>query len=247
MKPQPLFCPNMACPARGQVRKGNIHPHSLKEKRCLCDVCEKTFATTAGTLFYRLRPDPQQVMWAVILLAYGCPLQALVKAFDLDERTVREWHRRAAQHGQRVHEHLVENHPHDLQQVQADEIKVETQHGSLWMAFAIWVPTRLWLGGAVSPKRDLALIQRVADKIKNMALCRPLLLATDGLSSYVRAFHQAFRSKFPRCKGEPGRCKLISWPDIAIVQVVKQYVEGVIYSLGKENCYIFFWQENKRL
>jgi hypothetical protein len=124
---------------------------------------------------------------------------------------------------------LVENSQHDLEQVQADEIKVKTQKGTFWMALAIWVPTRLWIGGVVSSKRDLNLIQALADKVKRMALCRPLLLAVDGLASYVSAFRKAFRSKFPRSEGETGRCKMVAWQDIAIVQVVKQRVEGVLH------------------
>ena len=228
MNPQELFCPNMDCAARGQVGKGNIHTHSLKDKRCICDICEQTFATTTGTIFYRLRSDPQLVMWVIVLLAYGCPLQAIVKAFGLDERTVCDWHRRAGQHCQQVHEHLVESRQHDLEQVQADEIKVKTQKGTFWMALAIWVPTRLWMGGVVSAQRDLNLIQALADKVRSMALCRPLLLAVDGLASYVSAFRNAFRSKLPRQEGDLGRCKLVAWQDIAIVQVVKQRVEGVL-------------------
>jgi hypothetical protein len=35
---------------------------------------------------------------------------------------------------------LVENSQHDLQQAQADEIKVKIQNGVIWMALAIWVP-----------------------------------------------------------------------------------------------------------
>ena len=228
MNPQELFCPNMDCPARGRVGKGNIHTHSLKEKRCICEVCGQTFTTTTGTIFYRLRSDPQLVMWVIVLMAYGCPVQAIVKAFGLDERTVCDWHRRAGKHCQQVHEHLVENSQHDLQQVQADEIKVKIQKGTIWMALAIWVPARLWLGGVISPRRDLDLIQALADKVRKMALCRPLLLAVDGLASYVSAFRNAFRSKFPRQAGELGRCKLVVWQDIAIVQVVKQRVEGIL-------------------
>lgn len=228
MNPHELFCPNMDCPARGQVGKGNIHTHSLKDQRCICDVCKRTFTTTSGTIFYRLRSDPQLVMWVIILLAYGCPVQAIVKAFGLDERTICDWHRRAGQHCQQVHEHLVENNPQDLEQVQADEIKVKTQRGTFWMALAIWVPTRLWMGGVVSPKRNLDLIQTLADKVRTMALCRPLLLAVDGLASYVSAFRNAFRSKFPRLGGERGRCKMVAWQEIAIVQVVKQRIEGVL-------------------
>jgi transposase-like protein len=228
MNPQELFCPNMDCPARGQTGKGNIHAHSQKDKRCICAVCGQTFTTTAGTIFYRLRYAPELVMQVITLLAYGCPVQAIVKAFGLDERTVCAWHRRAGQHCQQVHEQLVENSQHDLEQVQADEIKVKTQRGTFWMALAIWVPTRLWMGGVVSPKRDLDLIQALADKVRHMALCRPLLLAVDGLASYVSAFRTAFRSKFPRQQGEPGRCKMISWQNIAIVQVVKQRIDGVL-------------------
>jgi len=228
MNPQELFCPNIDCPARGQVGKGNIHVHSQKDKRCICNVCGQTFATTRGTIFYRLRSDPQLVMWVIVLLAYGCPIQAIVKAFGLDERTVCDWHKRAGQHCQQVHEHLVENSQHDLQQVQADEIKAKTQKGTIWMALAIWVPTRLWMGGVISPKRDLDLIQTLADKVRSMALCRPLLLAVDGLASYVSAFRNAFRSKFPRLEGELGRCKMVAWQDIAIVQVVKQRVNGIL-------------------
>jgi len=228
MNPQELFCPNMDCPARGQSGKGNIHTHSLKDKRCICDVCGQTFVTTTGTIFYRLRSDPQLVMWVIVLLAYGCPIQAIVKAFGLDERTVCDWHRRAGKHCQQVHECLVESSQHDLQQVQADEIKVKTQKGTFWMALAIWVPTRLWMGGVVSAQRDLNLIQALADKVRQMALCRPLLLAVDGLASYVSAFRNAFRSKFPRQAGETGRCKMVSWQDIAIVQVIKQRTECVL-------------------
>ena len=229
MNPQELFCPNLDCPARGRSGKGNIHTHSLKDKRCICDVCGQTFVTTTGTIFYRLRSDPQLVMWVIVLLAYGCPMQAIVKAFGLDERTVCDWHRRAGQHCQQVHEHLVESSQHDLEQVQADEIKVKTQKGTFWMALAIWVPTRLWMGGVVSAQRDLNLIQALADKVRRMTLCRPLLLAVDGLASYVSAFRNAFRSQLPRQAGELGRCKLVAWPDIAIVQVLKQRVEGVLH------------------
>jgi transposase-like protein len=226
MNPKDIFCPNIDCPARGQIGKGNISVHSQKDQRYRCEACHQTFAATKGTIFYRLRSDPKIVMQVIILLANGCPIQAIVRAFGLDERTVQEWWQRAGKHCQAVHEQKVAQTKLDLQQVQADEIKVKTFLGTVWMALAIMVPTRLWLGGAVSPHRNLDLIQVLANKIRNMALCRPLLLAVDGLASYVTAFRQAFRTALPRRKGELGRPQLISWPNIAIVQVVKQRVDG---------------------
>ena len=108
MNPEEVFCPNMECPARGQAGKGNIRIHSQKDKRYFCEVCQDTFTTTKGTIFYRLRHDPKIVMYVIILLAYGCPIQVIVKAFELDERTVSNWQDRAGKHCQNVHEHLVE-------------------------------------------------------------------------------------------------------------------------------------------
>lgn len=136
MDPQTVFCPNSACPASGQVGKGNIGVHSVKERRYKCHVCDKTFAETKGTVFYRLRTAKDVVVIVVTLLAHGCPLQAIVVAFGLDERTVLSWQARCGKHCQRVHEHLVER-ARDLGQVQADEIRAKTQSGILWMAMAV--------------------------------------------------------------------------------------------------------------
>lgn len=221
MNLEQLFCPNIDCPARGQVGKGNIHLHSQKEKRCRCDVCEKTFAVTKGTLLYRLKTDPKMVMIVIVLLAYGCPIPAIVKAFGYDERTIKSWQQRAGAHCQQLHEHLVCGQKWDLGQVQADEIKAKVQGGYLWMAMSIMVSTRLWLGGVISPKRDRQLIGQLAALIQSLALCRPLLLAVDGLPSYIKAFQRAFRSKMPRW-GQSGRATLVVWADIAIVRLIKQ-------------------------
>ncbi len=225
MNPQEIFCPEISCPARGQVGKGNITIHSHQEKRYGCSVCGQTFVATKGTIFYRLKTDPVQVMLVITLLAYGCPVPAIVAAFGFDERTVKNWWRRAGDHCQGVHQHQVESHRFDLGQVQADEIKAKVQGGTLWIAMALMVSSRLWLGGVISPRRDTALIEALAGRVRAMALCRPLLIAVDGLPSYVGAFYRAFRSKLPRY-GQPGRAKLRPWPELNLVQVVKHRTGG---------------------
>jgi transposase-like protein len=224
MNPQAVFCPNVECWARGHLGKGNIAVHSHVEKRYICHECQQTFTATKGTIFYRLRTDAHTVMLVITLLAYGCPLQAIVQAFGFHERTVKEWWRRSGEHCRLVHEHAIGGSQLDLQQVQSDELKVKTQGNTFWMALAMMVPTRLWLGGAISPKRDLNLIQGLADQIRQVALCRALLLAVDGLASYVKAFARAFRT--PLDDGSPGRPRLMAWPNLALVQVVKQRNAG---------------------
>ena len=221
-----LFCPNFACPARGAVGKGNIGVHSEQTKRYICHICEQTFSASKGTLFYRLRTDPKTVLLVIALLVYGCPIQAIVQAFEFDERTVRNWWQRAGQHCQALHERLVEDHQLDLGQVQADEIKAKTQQGPVWIAMAMMVSTRLWLGGAVSASRDTSLLQKMAQQVRASALCRPLLIAVDGLNLYPNVFRNAFRTGIPRMAGQIGRMILVEWPNIAIVQVVKSKSSG---------------------
>src|SRR5439155_10830824 len=219
MDPTTTFCPNWACPARGQTGQGNIGIHSCKDKRFLCTACHKTFSATKGTAFYRLRTPAETVALVLTLLAHGCPVQAIVAAFGFDERTVAAWGARAGRQGQAVQEHLVEQ-PRDLGQVQADEIRVKKQGGSVWMALAMMVKTRLWLGGEVSEQRDMPLIRRLIERVRRCAAQRPLLVCTDGLVSYIRAVRESLRD--PVHTGTGGRPRLRPWRHVLIAQVVKR-------------------------
>jgi transposase-like protein/IS1 family transposase len=220
MDPTTVFCPNGHCPARGQTGPGNIGIHSRKEQRFICHECRKTFSARTGTVFYRLRTSAETVVIVVTLLAHGCPLQAIVAALGFDERTVAAWWARSGRQGQAVHEYLVE-HPRDLGQVQADELRVKKQGGIVWMAMAMMVKTRLWLGGEVSEQRDLPLIRRLIERVRRCAAYRPLLVCTDGLCSYIRAMRETFRD--PVHTGKSGRPRLRPWRHLFIAQVVKRY------------------------
>jgi transposase-like protein/IS1 family transposase len=219
MDPTTAFCPKWDCPARGPRGQGNIGIHSQKEQRFICKACQKTFSATQGTVFYRLRHSAETVVIVVTLLAYGCPLQAIVAAFRLDERTVANWWTRAGQQSQAVHAAQIE-HPLDLGHVQADEMRVKKQKGIVWMAMAIQVKTRLGLGGEVSEHRDMALIRRLMARVRRCAARRPLLICTDGLKAYIRATRETFRD--PVATGTGGRPRLRAWPHILIAQVIKR-------------------------
>jgi len=105
--------------------------------------------------------------------------------------------------------------------VQADELRVKKQGGIVWMALAMMVTTRLWLGGEVSEQRDMALIRRLVERVKRCAARRPLLVCTDGLVSYSRAIRETFRD--PIHTGKGGRPRLRPWRNVLIAQVVKRY------------------------
>jgi transposase-like protein len=221
MNPQTVWCPNLACPARGQLGQGNIGVHSLKERRFRCRVCGKTFGARTGTLFHRRRTDEALIVLVITLVSWGCPLVAIEHAFGLHPQTIRDWLEAAGQHAEAVH-HAQVTQPRDLGQVQADEVRVKTQCGIVWMAMAMMVSTRLWLGGAISTRRDQHLIRQVVALVAASAIVAPLLLVVDGFASYVDAFQQAFRMRVHH--GGRGAPRKVPWPDLVIGQVVKQYV-----------------------
>jgi hypothetical protein len=71
-------------------------------------------------MFEGLRKPRDLIVIVVTLLTYGCPIQAIVHAFGLDERTVADWRDRAGVHCQQVHQQIVEQGQLDLMHVQAD-------------------------------------------------------------------------------------------------------------------------------
>src|SRR5919199_5759577 len=220
MNPQTVWCPNLECPARGQVGQGNIGVHSQKERRYSCRVCAKTFGARTGTIFHRRRTDEALIIVVITLASWGCPLVALEHAYGLQPQTIRDWLEAAGVHAEAVHHEQVVQ-PRDLGQVQADEVRVKTQCGIVWMAMALMVSTRLWLGGVISTRRDHALITRLVGIIAACALVAPLLLVVDGFASYIKAFRRAFRTR--EHQGGRGAPRKVPWPDLCIGQVVKQY------------------------
>jgi hypothetical protein len=91
MDPTTTCCPNLACPARGQIGQGNIGMHSRKDQRFLCAAYRTTFSTTKGTAFYRLRTAAETVTLVVTLLAHDCPPQAIVAAFGFFGENAKFW------------------------------------------------------------------------------------------------------------------------------------------------------------
>jgi hypothetical protein len=164
---------------------------------------------------------PRWLVLAVMtLLSYGCPVQAIVVAFDLDERTVARWQRESGSQCRRVHEHLVEAGKVALLQVQADEIRVKAVGGVFWLASAMEVRSRLWLGSVISQHRDGQLIQGLLIRVRACGPVEKILLVTDGLSSYKRQALKVFRGALHT--GKVGRPRLVLGTGVMIARVIKR-------------------------
>src|SRR5512144_3396876 len=231
MDPQAQFCHNPDCPARGQRGPGNIRVHSRKERRYRCTACVRTFAATYDTPLYRLKKPTELVIIVLTLLCHGCPLQAIVAAFGLDERTVAAWRDRAGRHGQRFHEHHVLSGRVELGHVQADELYVKAVTRRLWMALALAVPSRLWLGGVISPHRDLTLILAVVRMVRQAARSLAFLVCVDGLASYMTAFARVFRD--PVRTGRAGRPRLVPTAGLLLGQLIKHHAGRCLVSITR--------------
>jgi transposase-like protein len=220
MNPREQLCHNPRCWAYGRRGEGHIVIHSRRERRYRCKRCGRTFSATTGTALYRAHKPVDLVVTVLTLLAHGCPVQAVVAAFALDERTVARWRDAAGAQCQRVHEHLVAAGRVDLAQVQADELRVRRVGGVVWLASAIAVASRLWLGGVIQVQRDGGLIRALLARVRACGAWQTLRLCSDGLSSYPRQARRVFREAIRT--GQPGRPRLLMPAGVLLAQVVKR-------------------------
>lgn len=232
MDPPQQWCHNPHCRAYGRVGEGHIVIHSQKERRYRCKRCARTFTATKDTALYRMHKPKWLVVAVVTLLAYGCPVQAVVAAFALDERTVARWQREAGLQGKRVHEHLIEAGRVQLLQVQADEIRVKAVGGIFWLAYALEVRSRLWLGGVVSESRNRGLIRRVLMRVRECGSVSRVLLVTDGLASYAKQALHVFRK--PLYTGRRGRPRLVLSEGVMVARVKKRYERRRVVEVIRE-------------
>ena len=216
------YCLNDACPSRGKVGQGNIIIHDSSRGRYRCNICKKTFNQRRGTALEGIRQPDNLFVTVISLLSHGCPIQAVVYTYEIDERTVASWQERAGLHCEKVHQEKIEQGNLDPKQAQVDEIRVKAREMVIWMGLAMMVPTRLWMAGLVSKTRDSNFTDKLLQKVRNCCIAlSALLICVDGLKSYPKSITKAFREKV---KNKPGRGapRKEVWPDLHIGVVIKR-------------------------
>jgi hypothetical protein len=153
----------------------------------------------------------------------------MVAACGLEERTVAAWVTRAGEHCRQMPQHVVQQRQVDLPHVQADELWVKLVGRRVWMAMAVAVPARLWLGGVISPQRDLPWIPTRVQLISSCAGRLAILVCVDGLASSVTAFRRVCRH--PVRTGRRGRPRLVREPGLLLGQRVKRYARRRVVSV----------------
>lgn len=107
----------------------------------------------------------------------------------------------------------------DLKHVQVDEIRLKIQQQVVWVAMAIMLGTRLWLGAACHLHRDRRLGEQIITCFYQWARQLPLVIAFDGWAVYAKACPKLFCE--PIYTGKSGRPRQMPWDCLTLAQVVK--------------------------
>lgn len=108
-----------------------------------------------------------------------------------------------------------------LLQVQAEEIRIKAVGAVYWLASALEVRSRLWLGGVISLHRDRELIRSLLELTGECAPVEHILVLTDGLASYKSQALKVFRR--PLRSGKVGRRRLVLAEGVMVGGVIKRY------------------------
>ena len=102
---------------------------------------------------------------------------------------------------------------------------------AVWMAMAVSVTSRLWLGGVVRETRGRQLIHALLMQVRACGAITALLLCTDGFTSYptqaTRVFRQAGQT------GIRDRPRLVLPDGLLIAQVVKRYAKRHVTAVAQ--------------
>lgn len=128
LDPSKQFCFNPDCPDHGLAGKGNMYVHSHKERRYGCRTCRRTFVETKGTMFYRLRTPPDEVLDAIAQLTERGSIRGVARVTGRTPDTVIDWLRLAGEHAAQVNEDLMRDL--HMTQLQGDELWTFVQRSS---------------------------------------------------------------------------------------------------------------------
>ena len=113
---------------------------------------------------------------------------------------------------------------------------VKTQCGVMWMATAMCVFSRLFIWGEVNIECTTPVMKKGVTKVVASLHCgHQMLWVTDGFGGWKQAIHQVCRD--PLYTGKVGRPRLLVWPELYLVQVVKHKAGKRLVSMSQRFCF----------
>lgn len=248
-------CPNSDCKDHQQMNRGNISAvatyltTSGKRRIFHCKTCEQNFAETRDTVFFDLRTPEEKVMLVLKMLLVRVDLSGITFVLGVTEESVLEWLSRAAQHAERINQHLLRELP--VTQIQLDEMwnfikrKHSTQDtaqgesqpasmdGRQWVWLSYAPQFRLILATVVGPRcfeSALQLIRRTAAIVLGIPC-----FFSDGFSCYLPALIECYHvlKEFAHTgkRGRPKNPIQEPHPDLVYAQIIKEKEQGRLKTL----------------
>ena len=192
-------CPHPDCPSHAPGSRPQVVRHSRFQtkrgarQRMLCKVCGRTFVSTLGTPYYRLRKPHRQFDQVVGLQAEGLPQAGIARSQRMTPSTVSRWVERAAAHARAFEAEHVE--VDDPVEVQMDELKAygAGRYELTWVYNALEVSSRMWLATQVGP-RTLRNTRLFVTAVRDA--CRPGLVPPLVTSDEFKYYEQVMRRAF---------------------------------------------------
>jgi transposase-like protein len=115
---RPYCCQNPRCVAHGSFDAGNLTTSGFIDRgktirQLLCRTCGKRFTCRKGTVFYRSRLPPGEVVDVLRHVQDGCGMRQTGRLTGHKEDTVIRYARKAGAHARLLHERLVPLSPSD--------------------------------------------------------------------------------------------------------------------------------------
>jgi len=220
-------------------RVPRIGVHSYQEGRYICHWCNKTFAATTGTIFYRRRTAAEEIIDALHRCAHGQSARDIAEATGHKEETVADWIAKGGRHVTAFHQARAQNL--HLERVQMDEVwgfvGKKPQHvtgeepdpevvGVRWVTIGLKVRSRFVVAWDIGTSRDRAFGRSFIGQIKACSDGRPPLFESDGCAMYENGIRWHYKEKVPLPPGEhrgPGRPCLRLHADVCLAQVIKHH------------------------
>jgi transposase-like protein/IS1 family transposase len=183
-------CPNAQCAMFGKIGKGNIVLHGFlklkrgRRRRYRCEACGRTFVSSVGTPYHRLKCTRAQFDRVAALSVEGMSKSGIARVMHLSWNTVARWLQRAAEAAERFSDRVLRGYM--LTELQADEIRtfIDSKKRVQWVLAAIEVWSRLWVS-LVLGRRSYRNVRRLlADAFHRGECGRIPLITTDGNRYY---------------------------------------------------------------
>src|SRR5512136_1214881 len=107
------FCPNEVCPdygkpqGQGQANIIKFGQTKAGRQRYRCKTCGATFTETKGTLFYRRRTPPEEIIETLAFMAEGNRVSSITRVKGHKEDTILDWLAEAAEHAEAIEGELL--------------------------------------------------------------------------------------------------------------------------------------------